>query len=94
MIELPIDLVPNMHPLQFRWKQAVDSMVGRCTVHCSGSLPPGVDDAVAALIAITHKMETENAELRGKLAECTAMLNKRSEAATPSQKPPVRTAVK
>ena len=64
MINLPIDTVSNSNPPKFRWRQIVETPVGKTTVEHEGMLPPSVECAVAALIGIVKQLVLENEGLK------------------------------
>ena len=62
-MNLPIDLVPNTDPPQFRWRQIVQTPIGTQLVEYVATLPPTVEQSVVQLIAMTQKLMAQNAEL-------------------------------
>lgn len=59
--KLPIDVVPGRQPLQFFWTDMIDDMSGaRRIIKQEGSLPAGVDNKVASLIALAKRLEKQN----------------------------------
>ncbi len=66
---LPIDLVPNVHPPRFKWKQIVTTPVGNQTVAHEGRLPPAVELAVMDLIRVAHRQELEITKLQETVLE-------------------------
>ena len=62
-MKLPIDTVPNTSPTRFRWRQTVESPVGRRTVECEGGLPTSVEEAVKQLIGIAKQQDGDIARL-------------------------------
>ncbi len=63
-MDLPIDVVPGTDPPRFRWKQAISTPVGDHVAHNEGPLPPPVERAVAALIALAKSLARRVEELR------------------------------
>jgi hypothetical protein len=51
---LPIDVIPGTKPPIFRWKQTVDTPVGRRTVEQEGRVPPSMEAAVMQVIALAE----------------------------------------
>jgi hypothetical protein len=66
-LRLPIDVIPNTEPPQFKWEQRVQTPVGQSTVKCNGGLPPGVECAVRDLITIAKRQHAEIVELKKQL---------------------------
>jgi hypothetical protein len=63
-VNLPIELVPGSRPPRFRWTATI-SMVGQVhTLRQEGSLPSGVDVAVASLIGLCGDLDAVNGQLR------------------------------
>ena len=87
-MNLPIDVVdPNQRPPRFRWRQTVDSIVGKRTVETEGPLPPAVEDAVLALVVLARAQAAEIAALKrqveghaDRIAAQSELLGKRAEA--------------
>lgn len=63
-VTLPIDLIPNTSPPQFKWRQTVGTPIGDRTVDHEGTLPPSVEGAVLALIVLAKQQEQEIVGLR------------------------------
>jgi hypothetical protein len=62
---LPIDVVPGIYPLTFRWSQTVTTPDGRIHVQDQyGGLPASVESAINALIVLTKKLQAEVKELK------------------------------
>ena len=76
MPNLPIDVVPNTTPPKFRWRQVVDTIVGKKTVDHEGVLPPSVERVVFELVGIARQLVTENDLLKKKVDDLTAELAK------------------
>lgn len=64
MQHIPIDVVPDTSPPRFLWTQTVQSPIGPREVGYEGVLPPHVEGAVAALIALAKQQEQKIAELQ------------------------------
>lgn len=58
-MNLPIDLIPNTSPPRFRWRQVINTPVGKKTVEHEGLLLPSVEGAVEALVMIAKQLEKE-----------------------------------
>ena len=67
MADLPIDIIPNTNPPQFRWTQLVETMSGRQVVEYIETLPPTLEVAVQRLILVAKQLLMENAGLRGQV---------------------------
>lgn len=78
---LPISVVPNTNPPIFRWRQMVDTLVGRQWVEHEEALPPTVERALVTLIGITKQLLYDNAALQGRIDA----LSKKTEAAATTQ---------
>ena len=63
---LPIEVVPG-RTLTFRWRQTVDTPVGKKVVQHEGALPPSVEQAVATLVGVAKQLFTDNMVMRGSL---------------------------
>lgn len=59
MIDLPIDVVPGTDLPRFRWRQVLGTPIGQRVVDHEGPLPPSVEGAVAALVALARRLEGE-----------------------------------
>lgn len=66
--KLPIDVVPNTRPPQFRWQQTVGTPIGPKVVDHEGALPPSIEDAVKTLIDITNRQVQEIGRLQQEIA--------------------------
>lgn len=55
-MNLPIDAIPNTNPPMFRWRQVIDTPVGKKTVEHEGLVLPSMEQALAALIGITKQL--------------------------------------
>lgn len=66
---LPIEALPGNRPRTFRWYKRVHTISGQFVVPCTGTLPPGVEDAVMDLIDIVHQQDAQIAELKSRVAE-------------------------
>lgn len=64
LTRLPIDIVTTHPQLRFVWRAKVPEHMSGRVVECSGSLPPGVDMAVAALIDLAKRQAAELTDLR------------------------------
>jgi len=71
-MKLPIDIVPSISGLRFRWSQTVDSLAGIRTVDCEGLLTLSAEKAVADLIDLAKHLTAENGRLREQLASKTS----------------------
>lgn len=83
MIDLPIDVVPKVHPsdpLKFRWRRVTDTVVGRRMIECEGCMPCSSEDAVAALVALAKRQEAEIEELKRKIDGFAERIATQSEA--------------
>ncbi len=87
MISLPIDVVPGTDPPRFRWTQRVSTPLGPRELPCEGCLPPGAEQAVAALVAMVNRQQREvehlrlvNEGLAERVAAQSELLSKRAEA--------------
>ena len=73
MNPLPIDVIPGISP-RFRWRQTVETPIGRKVVTNEGALGlPSVEEAVARLIGMAKELQTENQELRRQLEAQTKL---------------------
>ncbi len=76
---LPIDVLPNTSPPQFRWKQVITTPIGdRVIEHC-GPLPPSMEDAITSLITLAKMLKQENAELKKQVEVHSELLSKNAE---------------
>lgn len=64
---MPIDVVPGRSPPIFRWRQTVDTPIGKKVVEHEGALPPTAECAVATLIGIAKQLILHNQMLTGTL---------------------------
>lgn len=63
-MNLPIDVVKHSRPMRFRWTQTIDTLLGRKTVNCEGSLQQSVEQAIADLISLAKQQAKEIAQLK------------------------------
>lgn len=66
MPDLPIDVVPNTAPPQFRWSQVLDGFGGKQTLQHVGSVYPSMESALIEVVAMA-KRSFEESVARGKL---------------------------
>ena len=64
MMNLPIDVIPNSRPQKFRWRQVIDTPIGKKVIDHEGEVIPSVETALMDLIGITKQLELENARLK------------------------------
>lgn len=69
--KLPIDVVPNVHPTRFKWRQVVNTINGTAVQECEGQLPPSIERAVQDIITTAKRLLVDNAELRKQVEELT-----------------------
>ena len=83
-ISLPIDVVSGegSWPVQFRWKQAVHTVVGTKEVECTGSLAPSVEQAVVKLINLAKQQDVEIRKLKDIISSLTDRVAAQSESLT------------
>ena len=58
-MNLPIDVIPNTVPPRFKWRQIIDTPVGKRTQEHEGVLPPSMEQAVLALVNIAKQLSKE-----------------------------------
>jgi hypothetical protein len=90
MTDLPITVIRDTAPPKFRWTQLVDSPVGKRTVEHEGELPPSVEGAVRALIALAGNLAAENERLLRLIEGQTAELERSKPAHTPPVVVPIK----
>lgn len=78
-MKLPINMVPGSNPPLFRWRQVVDTPVGKRWIENEGMLPPSVEVAVASLIGIANRLALDNEKLRHINEELAEQVGARSE---------------
>ena len=90
-MNLPIDLIPNTTPPRFRWRQVIDTPIGKKTIEHEGLLPPSVESAVAALVGITKQqvIEIENQSKQLDVLEAALAQHGRERENAPLQAGPV-----
>lgn len=71
-MNLPIDVIPNISPPQFRWREVIDGRV----IACQGALPSHVEGAVALLIEQAKQQEQELEQLRARVQSAGVHVNK------------------
>ena len=79
-MNLPIDVIGSSSPPRFRWRQVVETPVGKRTQEYDGVLPPNLESAVEALVMIAKQLDKENTAL---IAENKLLKSGRPVAATP-----------
>lgn len=63
-MNLPIEIIPNTNPPQFKWKQVVNTINGTAEQECSGLLPPSIDNVVKQLLFICKSTIKDNIQLQ------------------------------
>lgn len=58
-MNLPIDRILNTTPPRFRWRQVIDTPIGKKTVEHEGLVPPSMEMAVEALVMIAKQLNTK-----------------------------------
>lgn len=91
-MKLPIDVIANTNPPRFVWRQLTPTMDGLRVVECDGTLPPSVEGAVVALVALVKQQAQEIAGLQKqieghaeRIAAQSELLSKKAEAAQPKR---------
>lgn len=83
-MRLPIDLIPNTSPPRFRWRQVVNTPLGRQSVEQEGAVSASIEVALQELIVMTRTLLRENAELQGTVAAHEAKQEAPALPATPA----------
>ena len=77
---LPIELIPNTRPPQFKWRQTISTPIGSDrTVDHEGALPPSVEGVVAALISLAKHQAQEIVGLQRTIKNMAIQLDTQTE---------------
>ncbi len=85
---LPIDIVPGTSPPRFRWRQSVDTPIGRQVVDHEEGLPVIVEVAIVRLIGVARQLMMENATLHGTIDGLNERISQQNEGKPAQQATP------
>lgn len=88
-MKLPIEVIPNTDPPQFRWQRTLDTLDGEREATHEGTVPCHLEAALVELIEVAHKLQRvndrldrENQGIHAQLIKCQERVAELSKPAT------------